>query len=53
MDIEHIVGFLRSFWTVWVMLIFVGIMAYAMWPSNKAKFERAANIPFRDEGQGV
>ena len=28
MDIEHIIALLRPFWTVWVMLIFIGILAY-------------------------
>ncbi|MGO1118781.1 cbb3-type cytochrome oxidase subunit 3 [Rhodovibrionaceae bacterium A322] len=43
--------FLREFWVVWLMAIFIGIFAYAFWPSRKRKEEMQdhANIPFRDD----
>ena len=50
-DLQEIVSFLRSFWTVWLMLLFVGIVAYALWPKNKARFDEASHIPFKDEDQ--
>jgi cytochrome c oxidase cbb3-type subunit 4 len=41
--------FLRSLWVVWLMLIFLGIVAWAFWPGHKKRFEDDANIPFRDD----
>lgn len=51
MELQDIVAALRSFWLVWLMLIFLGIVAYAFWPRNKARFDEAAHIPFKDDGQ--
>jgi cytochrome c oxidase cbb3-type subunit 4 len=31
------------------MLGFAGVVAYALWPSNRSKFKRAADIPLREE----
>ena len=33
------------------MLLFVGIVAYALWPKNKARFGDASRIPFKDDDQ--
>lgn len=49
MDWLDIYVALRSVWTVWFTLLFVGIVAWAFWPSNKAKLEDRALIPLRDE----
>jgi cytochrome c oxidase cbb3-type subunit 4 len=51
MDLDSIAVMLRSFWTIWLMLLFTGILVYAMWPGNRGKFERAAQIPLKDDGQ--
>ena len=51
MDLNAIASFLRSFWTVWMMLLFVGILFWALRPRNKDKFDDASLIPFRNEGQ--
>ena len=29
--------------------LFIGVIAYALWPSNKRTFEEAANLPLEDE----
>jgi len=39
----------KSLWVVWLVLLFVGIVAWAYWPSRKQRFERDAEIPFRDD----
>lgn len=39
----------RSLWVVWLMLIFLGIAAWAFWPRNRKRFERDAEIPLRDD----
>lgn len=51
MDLDWITVALRSFWTVWLMLLFTGIVVYAMWPGNRRRFEDAARIPLKDDGQ--
>lgn len=51
MDLDSITIALRSFWTIWLTLLFIGIVVYAMWPGNRGKFEDAARIPLKDDGQ--
>ncbi|HEY0833173.1 MAG TPA: cbb3-type cytochrome c oxidase subunit 3 [Azospirillum sp.] len=51
MDLDSITVALRSFWTVWLALLLTGIIVYAMWPGNRGKFDDAARIPLKDEGQ--
>lgn len=46
--IEH----LRSLWVVWLMLLFGGVLFWTLRPKNKARFDDAANIPFKDENGG-
>ena len=36
-------------WVVWLMLIFLGIVGYALWPSNKDKFEHASRLPLEED----
>lgn len=40
---------LRPLWGLWLMMIFLGIVAWAFWPTNKKRFEADAEIPFKDE----
>ena len=47
----EIYEFLRSLWVVWLMLIFLGIVAWAFWPGHKKRFEDDAKIPFRDDSE--
>ncbi|CAK0762400.1 cytochrome c oxidase cbb3-type subunit IV [uncultured Gammaproteobacteria bacterium] len=49
MDIVSLGANLHSFWTVWMVAIFLGIVAYAMWPGNRAEFEKAGQIPLMDD----
>ena len=39
----------RSWGLVFLMVLFLGSVAYALWPSNRAKFTRAAAMPLDDE----
>jgi cbb3-type cytochrome oxidase subunit 3 len=34
--------------TVLVACAFLGLCVWVLWPSNKARFERDANIPFQE-----
>ncbi|MDW8443406.1 MAG: cbb3-type cytochrome c oxidase subunit 3 [Acetobacteraceae bacterium] len=38
---------LRQLWVVWFMALFVGIVAWAFWPSNKERLEQSGQDPAR------
>ena len=41
---------LRSLWVVWLMALFIGIVAWVYWPSRKREMDEHAQIPLRDDG---
>jgi len=43
--------FIRTFWVVWLMAIFVAIVAWAYWPKRKRKLEDHGRIPLRDDDE--
>ena len=47
--VDSIISVLRSAWSVWMMIFFVGILGWAYWPRNKAKIESHAMIPLKDD----
>ena len=49
MSMAGIAEFVRQFWVVWLMLLFLGIVAWAYWPGRRKQLEDAARIPLRDE----
>jgi cytochrome c oxidase cbb3-type subunit 4 len=46
---QGLVELARSFWGVWLMLLFVGIVVWTMWPSRKRKLEDQAKLPFMED----
>lgn len=36
-------------WTPVFVAIFLGVVAYALWPRNKGTFDEAARMPLREE----
>ena len=34
---------------VFFMTIFLGVVAYAVWPKNREKFDAAAEIPLKED----
>jgi cytochrome c oxidase cbb3-type subunit 4 len=46
---ETLVEFARSVWGLWLMLLFLGIVLWTMWPSRKKKLEDQAKIPFKED----
>jgi cytochrome c oxidase cbb3-type subunit 4 len=38
-----------TIWTPIFVGIFIAIVGYALWPRNKAVFDKAAHMPLRDE----
>jgi cytochrome c oxidase cbb3-type subunit IV len=41
--------FITTCWTPIFVAIFLGILAYALWPGNREKFEDAARMPLRED----
>lgn len=46
---EDFTAFVRSAWVVWMMALFLGIVAWALWPSNRERFRRASRIPLSED----
>lgn len=46
---EQVLAFAQSWGSVYFMLLFAAVCIYALWPSNKAKFDEAARIPLEDD----
>lgn len=40
---------MRPFWVVWMMLLFLGIVAWALWPKRKSEMEKHARIPLEGD----
>jgi cytochrome c oxidase cbb3-type subunit 4 len=49
MDFDSIYQLLRSLWLVWLIVLFLGIVAWVMWPKRKKELEDQAQIPFKDD----
>ena len=47
--LNQFVEILRSFWGLWAMTFFIGIVLWAYWPKNKAKLEGYGMIALRDD----
>jgi len=41
--------FVTTLWTPLFVAIFLAIVAYALWPRNKAAFDEAAKMPLRED----
>lgn len=52
--LDPISDFLRQFWGLWLMLLFLAVVWWAFRPRNRERFREDAMIPFRDdEDNGV
>ncbi|PSM18540.1 CcoQ/FixQ family Cbb3-type cytochrome c oxidase assembly chaperone [Nitratireductor sp. StC3] len=51
MDISHdtLVGISKSYGLFYLIALSIGAGAYALWPANGKKFERAAKSVLKDE----
>ena len=45
-DLSHFAG---TWGLVFLFILFLGAVAYALWPSNRDKFKRAAHAPLDDD----
>ncbi len=41
--------FVATFWTPLFVGVFIAIVAYALWPRNRRRFDEAARIPLQDD----
>ncbi len=41
--------FAQSWGLVYFVTIFMIVVAYALWPSNKTKFDEASRMPLRED----
>jgi cytochrome c oxidase cbb3-type subunit IV len=49
---EDVLAFAQSWGAVYFIAMFAVAFIYAMWPSNKSRFRKAAHIPLEDDGDG-
>ena len=46
---EMLSAFARSAGTVYCFALFLGVLVYALWPSNGEAFNKAAKMPLRED----
>ena len=46
---EFLADFAQTGGLLYFFILFIGILAYVLWPSNKEKFDDAAQIPFKED----
>jgi cytochrome c oxidase cbb3-type subunit 4 len=48
-DLHGLSDFLRQFWGLWLMILFLGVVFFAFRPKNKGRFDEDKNIIFRED----
>ncbi|HAT85872.1 cbb3-type cytochrome c oxidase subunit 3 [Cohaesibacter gelatinilyticus] len=46
---ETLANFAQTWGLLYFVLIFAGVLVYALWPSNKDKFNEASHVPLRED----
>jgi cytochrome c oxidase cbb3-type subunit 4 len=49
MDYQTVANFAESWGLAFLMVMFAIAVLYALWPSNKDKFDKAAQLPLQDD----
>jgi len=49
LDHDTLVGFSKSFGLFYLLALSAAVLVYTFWPSNKKRFEQAAESILRDE----
>ncbi len=49
MSLIELLPYLRSLWTLWFFLVFVGIIAWTLWPSRRRSLEAHSHLPLNDD----
>ena len=46
---EPVLSWVYSLWLLWLVLLFVGIVAWVFWPGRKRRLERHGRIPLDED----
>ena len=49
MDYHDMSHFAQTWGLIYLLVLFAGVVAYALWPSNRRKFDDAARIPLKED----
>jgi cytochrome c oxidase cbb3-type subunit 4 len=49
MDYHAVSGFAQSWGLVYLVVLFAVAIGWALWPRNRARFDEAARIPFKED----
>ena len=49
MTYEGLVAFAKTWGLVYLLILFVGVLAYVFWPGRKEKLERHGRIPLEED----
>ncbi|HBB56097.1 MAG TPA: CcoQ/FixQ family Cbb3-type cytochrome c oxidase assembly chaperone [Hyphomonadaceae bacterium] len=49
MTYTDVAAFSQQFGLVYMVVLFLATVLYALWPRNKAKFDHAARMPLQEE----
>lgn len=49
MTFQDVSAFAQTWGLVYLFILFVGVLIYALRPGTKAKFQDAAQIPFKED----
>ena len=50
MTYQTVSGFAQTWGLVFLVVMFLIALAYALWPGNRDRFRRAAQVPLDDDG---
>ncbi len=46
---ENVASFAATYGLVYFIILFAVVVAYALWPGNKSKFDQAARLPLKED----
>ncbi len=49
MNFQDVSQFAQTYGLVYLLLLFVGVLIYALWPGNRKRFKDASEIPLRED----
>ncbi|WP_420404826.1 cbb3-type cytochrome c oxidase subunit 3 [Nisaea sp.] len=49
MDYQTVSAFAQTWGLVFLVVMFVAAVAYALWPGNRSKFKKAAHVPLEED----
>lgn len=49
MDYQTVSGFAQTWGLVYLVILFAIAVGWALWPRNRARFDEASRIPFKED----